>query len=632
MERRKLFFLHLFLLLIIAAAAQSTAGLTGVSDTSFSLHREHQKLVKQYPFIRPVHSTPLSSVVEKKGIVYCSLPKRKLALDVFYPTKNEAKGRAAIMLIYGGGWRSGDRSQLHALAQRLAEQGFVCFTPDYRLSTEALYPAAVYDLKAALHWIRANAHTYKIDTSKIAVGGFSAGGQLAALLGTTVGLPEFENRSCPLKSSGAIHAIINLDGTLAFIHPESGEGDDSKKTSAATYWFGFTKTENPALWRQASPLTHVGPKTPPTLFLNSSVARMHAGRDDFQKILDAYGIHHVTKTFEGAPHSFPLFQPWLDSTVIQIDGFLKKLFEKKAVGAQTFIVAKDGSGQFQSVQAAFDAVPLNNQTPVTIYVRNGVYREKLFLDSTKRFVTLIGEDKFKTVLTYDDHTGKLSPNGDTINTYTSHSFLLAASDFAATNISFENTAGFSAGQAVAVQILGDRVKFTDCRFIGNQDVLFPSRSGTRQYFSRCYIEGTTDFIFGPSTAWFDACHIHSKKNSHITAASTTREARFGYVFSDCVLTGDTTLRNVSMGRPWRPYAHVVMIRSYLGPHIKAEGWAAWNNTSNHLATTFAEYANYGPSANSVNRLGWVKRLSDEEVKKYTLVNVLDDWNPLNDHR
>lgn len=178
----------------------------------------------------------------------------------------------------------------------------------------------------------------------------------------------------------------------------------------------------------------------------------------------------------------------------------------------TFVVAKDGGGQFRTVQAAFDAIPLNNKKPVRIYVRNGVYYEKLRLDSSKNFVTLEGEDKFKTILTYNDHTGKISPSGDTINTYTSESFLMRADDFSALNISFQNDAGFTAGQAVAIQIYGDRARFINCRFIGNQDVIFPSRARTRQYFERCYIEGTTDFIFGPSTAWFEQCHIHSKKN------------------------------------------------------------------------------------------------------------------------
>jgi pectinesterase len=170
--------------------------------------------------------------------------------------------------------------------------------------------------------------------------------------------------------------------------------------------------------------------------------------------------------------------------------------------------------------------------------------------------------------------------------------------------------------------------FRNCRFIGNQDVLFLPPAKSRQYFHSCYIEGTTDFIFGAATAWFEKCHIHSKKNSHVTAASTPEHKEFGFIFYDCVLTGDTTLHNVSLGRPWRPFAHTVFMYSFIGDHIKPEGWANWNNTMNYKTTRYAEYRNYGPSADPSKRISWARQLSDEEVKKYTLLNVLGGWNPL----
>lgn len=297
--------------------------------------------------------------------------------------------------------------------------------------------------------------------------------------------------------------------------------------------------------------------------------------------------------------------------------------------AQQVTVAVDGSGTYKTVQEAFNAVPLNNKRPVSIFIKNGVYREKLFLDSTKNLVTIIGEDKFNTTLTYDDHTGKISPSGDTINTRTSWSFLIKADNFTARNITFQNDAGFTAGQAVAVESDGDKAVFRNCRFIGNQDVLFTNNEKSRQYYSQCYIEGTTDFIFGSSTVWFEQCHIHSKKNSHITAASTPPVKRFGYIFNDCVLTGDTSLHNVSLGRPWRPYAAVIYIHCFLGEHIKPEGWSNWNNTENYKTTRFAEYKNYGPSADPAKRVNWSKQLTDEEVKEYNLKNVFGNWEPNN---
>jgi pectinesterase len=290
-------------------------------------------------------------------------------------------------------------------------------------------------------------------------------------------------------------------------------------------------------------------------------------------------------------------------------------------------VAQDGSGNYRTVQEALNAVPLNNKKPFTIYIKNGIYKEKLRLDSSKNFVRLIGQDKFNTILTYDDHTGKVSANGDTINTRTSWSFLIKADNFTASNITFQNDAGFTAGQAAAVESDGDKAIFDNCRFIGFQDVLFTNSEKSRQYYRNCYIEGTTDFIFGAATVWFEQCHIHSKKNSHVTAASTPQEKSFGYIFNDCVLTGDTSLHTSSLGRPWRPYAAVVYIHCFIGEHIKPEGWSNWNNTESYKTARYAEYKNYGASADPAKRVSWSRQLSDEEVKSYTLKNVFGNWNP-----
>ncbi|HEU4901253.1 MAG TPA: alpha/beta hydrolase [Flavisolibacter sp.] len=326
MKKNRSSFFALFLGASLAVNAQSTAGVTGIPDTSYTTHSAYTSSRKAFPEIRIVPEFHSRTVKEKRNIVYCTGVERKLLLDAFAPAKKTKNKRAVVMIIHGGGWRSGNRTQHHPLAQHLANLGYVCFTPEYRLSTEALYPAAVYDLKAALRWIHANAKKFNIDTTKIAVAGFSAGGQLAALIGTTNGDPAFEGSACHLKASSRVQAIIDLDGTLSFVHPESGEGDDSKKTSAATYWFGYAKKDNPALWKEASPLTHVGNATPPTLFINSSVERMHAGRTDFLKVLSANNIYADVKTFENSPHSFPLFHPWFHPTVKYMDEFLQNVF------------------------------------------------------------------------------------------------------------------------------------------------------------------------------------------------------------------------------------------------------------------------------------------------------------------
>ena len=323
---RNVFFAFLALL-TFEAVGQSTKGLTGKPDTSYSNYTAFVSTRKSHPDIKLVREKTFRKVREKREIVYCSAGGRKLLIDAFVP---RAKGkRPAIMIIHGGGWRSGNRTQHYPLAQHLADAGYVCFTPEYRLSTEALFPAAVYDLKAAIRWIRKNAKTYNVDTGRIAVMGFSAGGELAAFLGVTNNSEKYEGRGCHDEYSSATNAIIDLDGTLSFVHSESGEGNDSKSTSAATYWFGYPKLEKPELWEEASPLTHVGENTPPTLFINSSVERMHAGRDDFRKVLDQYNIYSEVHTFEGSPHSFVLFEPWFQPTIDYVTGFLDKVFKGK---------------------------------------------------------------------------------------------------------------------------------------------------------------------------------------------------------------------------------------------------------------------------------------------------------------
>jgi pectinesterase len=296
------------------------------------------------------------------------------------------------------------------------------------------------------------------------------------------------------------------------------------------------------------------------------------------------------------------------------------LFAQKRV-----TVALDGSGNYTTVQAALDAVPVNNKKPITIYIKNGIYKEKLHLDAAKNNVRLIGEDKFNTVLTYDDHTGKIASNGETINTRTSWSFIVKADDFKAENIAFQNDAGFNAGQAVAVEVQGDKTYFKNCRFLGFQDVLFTNSDKSRQYYKDCYIEGTTDFIFGAATALFDGCHIHSKKNSHVTAASTIKERPYGYVFYDCVLTADSSLYSVSLGRPWQPYASVTYLHCYIGQHIIPGGWDNWKNPANEKTARYAEYKNYGPGGNITNRVSWSKQLTDAEAKNYTWKNIFGDW-------
>jgi pectin methylesterase-like acyl-CoA thioesterase len=297
-------------------------------------------------------------------------------------------------------------------------------------------------------------------------------------------------------------------------------------------------------------------------------------------------------------------------------------------------VAQNGSGDYTTVQAAFDAVPANYTGPITIFVKNGLYKEKLLLKQNQINVTLIGEDRDNTVLTYDDYSGRVLENGAVLGTSTSHSVAIDASDFTAQNITFQNTS--QAAQAVAIRVNGDRIVFNNCNMLGYQDTYYTYGSG-RIYNKDCYIEGTVDFIFGRSIAVFDNCIINSKRNSPVTAASTEENYKFGYVFFDCTFIADPGINSVQLGRPWRPYARTVIIHSDLGAHIVPAGWLEWSGNENHLTAYYAEYDCYGPGYVPESRVWWSHQLTDEEAAAYTIENIFSknsaapaystDWLP-----
>lgn len=305
-------------------------GPTGGRDTSFTVQGSYLREKKYHPDITLADSTLPAGVRVTKDVTFSTPASgRNLRLAVYSPPASSNKLYPAVVMIHGGGWRSGDRSHNNTLAGQLAAKGFVAIPVEYRLSKEALYPAAVHDIKAAIRWVRANATRYAVDPNRIAVLGFSAGGQLAALVGTTTRQVTFEGSGGNAPYSSAVQAIVDIDGVLAFIHPESDEGDDSKSTSAGTYWFGFSKTQRPDLWQEASALNHVDKNTPPILFLNSSVARMHGGRDDLIEKLSAFGTYSEVHTFADAPHTFMFFNPWFTQTLAYITDFLNRTLPEK---------------------------------------------------------------------------------------------------------------------------------------------------------------------------------------------------------------------------------------------------------------------------------------------------------------
>ena len=289
-----------------------------------------------------------------------------------------------------------------------------------------------------------------------------------------------------------------------------------------------------------------------------------------------------------------------------------------------FIVAADGSGDFKTVQEAINAVPDFRKNRTTIFIKAGIYKEKLVLPASKTNVTLIGENVKTTILTYDDFASKKNRFGEIMGTTGSTSFYIFGDGFRAQNITFENSSG-PVGQAVAVRIDGDQVAFFNCRFLGFQDTLYPHGENSRQYYKNCLIEGTVDFIFGWSTALFDDCTIFCKDHGYITAPSTNETTAFGFVFMTCKITGNAKENSFYLGRPWRPFGKSVFINCELGKHIKAEGWDNWRNEENEKTAFFAEYKNSGEGANPENRVKWSVQLSPEEIKKYTHANILGEW-------
>ncbi|GAA4749873.1 pectinesterase family protein [Flavisolibacter ginsenosidimutans] len=289
--------------------------------------------------------------------------------------------------------------------------------------------------------------------------------------------------------------------------------------------------------------------------------------------------------------------------------------------AQKLVVAQDGSGNYRTVQQAIDAVKDFSKFETIIFIRNGVYKEKLRLPESKTNVHFIGESVEKTILTYDDYASKKDSAGKDIGTSGSASFFIFGSDFSAENITFENSSG-PVGQAVAVRVTGDRAKFINCRFLGFQDTLYTHGTDSRQYYFKCYIEGTVDFIFGSSTCLFDSCTLYGKSSGFFTAASTLQDKKYGYVFRHCNLTGGAPAGSYFLGRPWRPYAKVVFIDCNLGNLVNPKGWHNWDKKENEQTAFYAEFGNHGEGSSTANRVPWSHQLTADEAKEYTVTNIL----------
>ena len=287
-------------------------------DTSYSVASSYKKYIKNFPQIEIVKPQQFHNITEIEDIIYKKRNARELKLDAFI---NTSENNPAVILVHGGGWKSGDKSHMKPMAQYIASKGYSCFTIEYRLSDEAQYPEGIFDIKQAIQFIKANALKFHVDTTKVAVLGTSSGAQMASLVGTTNNNSKFEEKT-GYKTSTEVQAIINLDGILAFKHPKSKEG------KMASWWLDGTYEEKPEIWKAASALTHIDENTPPTLFISSQYERFQAGREEMIEIMEKYQIYYQVENFPDSPHTFWLFNPWFKDTVNYVTTFLDKTFKK----------------------------------------------------------------------------------------------------------------------------------------------------------------------------------------------------------------------------------------------------------------------------------------------------------------
>ncbi len=299
-----------------------------------------------------------------------------------------------------------------------------------------------------------------------------------------------------------------------------------------------------------------------------------------------------------------------------------------AAEGTNFIVAAAGGAPFKTVQEAINLAPSGTAAnPTVIHIKPGAYRELIYVQREKRFIRLKGEYPEITILINDLYASMTNRDGKPIGTFRTASTTVDADDFSAEGLTFENAAG-PRGQALAIRLDGDRESFRHCRFVGWQDTILDNRG--RHYFEDCDITGSVDFIFGGATSWFENCRIHCRTNGYITAASTPSNQAFGFVFTNCVITGETGAARTYLGRPWRPCASVTFLGTTMSEVVRPEGWNNWKDPAREKTARYAEFGSTGPGAAPAARCSWAKELSAGEAAAFTIDKVLggeDHWNP-----
>ena len=300
-----------------------------------------------------------------------------------------------------------------------------------------------------------------------------------------------------------------------------------------------------------------------------------------------------------------------------------------AQAKDTLFVARDGTGEFRNINEAIEVCRAFMEYHKVIFVKKGTYKEKLVIPQSLTNIEICGEDRDNTIITWDDHANIVyAPTGKGMGTFRTFTLKIQGSKITLKNITVENNSA-RLGQAVALHTEGDQLTFINCRFLGHQDTIYTGNAKTRLFFKDCYIEGTTDFIFGPSTAWFEDCDIFCKANSYITAASTPQDVPYGYIFNNCRITCDKGVDKVYLGRPWRDYGYTLFMNCELPREIRPEGWHQWRPEAVKTAR-YLEYNNRGEGAATDQRVPWSRQLTKKEAQQITLERVFtinDNWNP-----
>lgn len=284
--------------------------------------------------------------------------------------------------------------------------------------------------------------------------------------------------------------------------------------------------------------------------------------------------------------------------------------------SNTIVVAADGSGDYATIGEALKKLKGDSEESVRIYIRNGVYHEKILVNYTINNVTLEGESREGTVISNGDYASL-----NNMGTSGSYTLRVDGNNVTLKNLTIENTAG-RVGQAVALHTTGDKIHVKNCNITGNQDTLYASGRNARNLYEDCYIEGTVDFIFGAATALFRNCHIHATGNGYLTAASTAIDNPVGYVFHKCKVTAADEVEKVHLGRTWRPYASTFFIECELPAAIVPEGWHNWGKAENELTARYGEYKCTGAGADESQRVGWRKTLTEAEAADLTNPSVI----------